>query len=112
MYFSELLVFKSNAGERVLPLIVLNKFRRKEAMNPTKSTKHELTPLPQGVLARRVPSPRQAPSALACAVGSFLWVISAAGLDALLGTPLAFVIVLFQSMMLIIITVKYFRKRP
>ncbi len=72
---------------------------------------HELTPLPQGALMRRMSPPHQAPSALACAVGSFGWVVSAAGLDALLGTPLAFVIVFLQSILLMKIVLKCIRKR-
>lgn len=72
---------------------------------------HELTPLPQGALVRQMSPPRHAPSALACAISSFVWVVSAAGLDALLGTPLAFVIVFFQSILVINIALKFIRKQ-
>jgi hypothetical protein len=73
---------------------------------------HELPPLPQGALMRRMSPARQAPSALACAVGSFGWVVSAAGLDAWLGTPLAFVIVVFQSIMFVNVVFMHIRNKP
>ncbi len=72
---------------------------------------HELTPLPKQALVRRMSPALQEPSPLICAIGSFVWVVSAAGLDALLGTPLAFVIVFIQSIMIIKIVLKYLKNK-
>lgn len=58
----------------------------------------ELTPLPERALGQ-VRGSRAAPAPWMYGVGAMVWVLSGAGLDVLLGTPLALLVVSLQALL-------------